>query len=263
MKAIITGASSGIGHALAKRLAREKYDLVLVARREDKLRDLSRELERDHGIKAEVLVLDVTLPDAPRRLLEVAGDADLVVNNAGYGKHAPVVDVSIESATGMVRLNCEALTGVLQAFLPRMVARKSGTILNVASVAAFQPIPHFAVYAATKAYVLSLSIAADAEVKRHGVRVLTLCPGPVPTEFQAVSGTTMDHAPGFLQVTAERCADEAYWMIRRGKRTWVPNWFLRNLIRLEALVPQCLVVFLAGRAVPPPPVQAPASPARS
>jgi uncharacterized protein len=199
-----------------------------------------------------VIGLDVTEPDAPRRLLEAAGDADLLVNNAGYGKHGAQVDISVADSAGMVRLNCEALAALVATFLPRFVARKSGTILNVASVASFQPIPFFAVYSATKAFVLSLSIALDAEVKRHGVRVLALCPGPVPTEFQAIANTTDEHAPAILKATAEHVAEDALWMIRRGRGVWIPNWVLRFLISLEAFVPNWLIVHFAGKAVPPP-----------
>src|SRR5437588_269793 len=180
MKAIITGASSGIGEALARRMAQDGWDLVLVARREDRLAALKAALEAENKVKVEVVGLDVTDPTAPARLLESAGDADVLVNNAGYGKHGAQVWLAGPEVTGMVRLNCEAHTGLVSAFFPRMVERKSGTILNVASIAGFQPIPFFAVYAATKAFVLSLSIALDEEVKRHGVRVLALCPGPVP-----------------------------------------------------------------------------------
>src|SRR5437588_687197 len=132
-----------------------------------------------------------------------------------------------------------------------MVERKSGTILNVASIARFQPIPFFAVYAATKAFVLSLSIALDEEVKRHGVRVLALCPGPVPTEFQQVANTTQDHAPSFMTVSADEVADDALWMLRRKKRVWIPGWACRVLISLEALVPTSLIVYFAGKTVPP------------
>jgi short-subunit dehydrogenase len=253
---VITGASSGIGEALARRLAREKYDLLLVARREDRLLAHSQEIAREHGVKVSILGLDVTDPQAAKLLLERAGDADLVVNNAGFGKHTPHEDLSLDHATGMVRLNCEALTAIMTAFLPRMIARKSGTILNVASIAAFQPVPWFACYSASKAFVLSLSIAVDAEVRRHGVRVLTLCPGPVPTEFQAIANTTQDHAPWFLRASAEKVADDALWQIRRGRRVWVPNFVLRTCMFLEAFVPQWLVVYLAGKSAPPHPVVA-------
>ncbi|MEZ0228933.1 MAG: SDR family NAD(P)-dependent oxidoreductase [Planctomycetota bacterium] len=261
MKAIITGASAGIGEALARRMARDGWDLVLVARRIDRLAALEAELERDHRVRVEVIGLDVTGPDAPGRLLEAAGDADVLVNNAGYGKHGAQIDISPADSAGMVRLNCESLTALVATFLPRFVARGSGTILNVASVASFQPIPFFAVYSATKAYVLSLSIALDAEVKRHGVRVLALCPGPVPTEFQAIANTTDDHAPEILKATAEQVAEDALWMIHRGKGIWVPNFVLRFLIGLEAFVPNRLIVYLAGKSVPPPaprPAPAPA-----
>jgi len=253
MKAIITGASSGIGEALARRMARDGYDLVLVARREERLSQLKETIERDGKVKVETIALDVTEPDAPSRLFERAGDADVLVNNAGYGKHGAQVDLSPAECTGMVRLNCEALTGLTAAFLPGMVARKRGTILNVASIVAFQPVPYFALYAATKAFVLSLSIGLDEEVKRHGVRVLALCPGPVPTEFQKVANTTMDHAPSLMTVSAEEVAEDALWMIRREKRVWIPGWACRFLISLEAFVPTSVIVHFAGRTVPPPP----------
>jgi short-subunit dehydrogenase len=252
MKAIITGASAGIGEALARRMAREGYDLLLVARREERLKALAEQLEREHKVKVEVFGLDVTEPDAPAKLLERAGDADVLVNNAGYGKHGAQVDLGVSECTGMVRLNCESLTGICAAFLPKMVARRGGTILNVASIAGFQPIPWFAVYAATKSFVLSLSLALDAEVKRHGVRVLALCPGPVPTEFQAIANTTQDHAPSFLVASAEEVADDALWMIRRGKGVWIPNFLCRLFISLEAFVPTSVIVHFAGKTVPPP-----------
>jgi short-subunit dehydrogenase len=199
-----------------------------------------------------VFALDVTEADAPQRLLERAGDADVLVNNAGYGKHGAQVELSVAETTGMVRLNCEALAGVIAAFLPRWVERKSGTILNVASIAGFQPILWFSVYAATKAFVLSLSLALDEEVKHHGVRVLALCPGPVPTEFQAIANTTPDHAPAFMIVSAEAVADDALWMIKHKKRVWIPGFAVRFLISLEAFVPQRLIVYFAGKSVPPP-----------
>src|SRR5581483_11145913 len=261
MKAIITGASAGIGEALARRMARAGWDLVLVARRVERLAALEAELERDQKVQVEVIGLDVTEPDAAQKLLEKAGDADVLVNNAGFGKHGAQVELSVAESTGMVRLNCEALTALCAAFLPRFVQRKSGTILNVASVAAFQPIPFFGVYAATKAYVLSLTHALDAEVRRHGVRVLALCPGPVPTEFQAVANTTMDHAPKLLVVSPEQVAEDALWMIERGKRVWIPGFLMRFLISLEAFVPTSVIVHFAGKTVPPP-VRAP-EPAKS
>jgi short-subunit dehydrogenase len=250
-KAVITGASSGIGDALARRLARAGYDLLLVARREDRLKELAQALERDHKVKVQVLALDVTADGAAPKIVAAAPDADVIVNNAGYGKHAPAEDVSLEAATGMVRLNCEALTALTQAYLPLLLQKRSGTILNVGSIAGFQPIPYFAVYAATKAYVSSLSVALDEEVRRRGVRVLVLCPGPVPTEFQTIADTTQDHAPAFLRVSAQQVAEDAFWMIRKGRRVWVPNFFLRTAMFLERFVPQRLVVYFAGKTVPP------------
>lgn len=256
-KAIITGASSGIGEALARRLAREGYDLLLVARRKDRLEGLAHDLSLKHPVKADVLALDVTAPDAAARLLERAGDADVLVNNAGYGKHGPMIEIPPDQALGMVRLNCESLLALTQAFLPRMVARKSGTILNVGSIAGIQPLPFEAVYGATKAFVNSLSVALDEEVRRHGVRVLVICPGPVPTEFQEIANSPNEHAPGFVKVSAEQVADECAWMIRKGKRKRVPNAILRLAMWCERLAPEWFVVSMAGRVLAPKKVLAP------
>jgi short-subunit dehydrogenase len=256
MEAIITGASSGIGATLAPRLARAGWDLVLVARRADRLEALAKQIEKDvPGRKARAIGLDVTAPDAAKRLLEQCPDADVLINNAGYGKHGAALDISLEHSTSMVRLNCEALTALTMAYLPRMVARGRGTILNVSSIAGFQPIPYFAVYSATKAYVTSLSMALDAEVRSKGVRVLCLCPGPVPTEFQEVADTTMDHSPKIFVRSPELIADRAVWMIQNGVGLHVPGWPLRMQIFFQRLLPRSLVVYLAGKSVPPNPVK--------
>jgi len=177
---------------------------------EDEVRDpdalaaLEAELEREHEVQVEVIGLDVTEPDAAQKLLERAGDADVLVNNAGYGKHGAQIDLTVAESTGMVRLNCESLTAICAAFLPRFVARKKGTILNVASVAGFQPIPWFAVYAATKAFVLSFTEAVAEEVRGTGVRVLALCPGAVRSELDVFS-----HNAGLLGKLPSLSPEEA------------------------------------------------------
>lgn len=252
MQAIITGASSGIGEALAPRLARAGYDLVLVARRAERLEALAKKIEAENpGRKARALALDITAEDAAKRLVDAAPDADLLVNNAGFGKHGAALEIEPEASIKMVRLNCEALTALTMAYLPRMVAKGRGAILNVSSIAGFQPIPFFAVYSATKAYVTSLSMALDAEVRSKGVRVLCLCPGPVPTEFQEVADTTMDHAPKIFIRSADHVADEAVRMVRKGIGLHVPGWPLRVQIFLQRLIPRSMVVYLAGKSVPP------------
>ena len=179
--ALVTGASSGIGAAYARALAAQGYDLILVARRADRLQALADEVKQAHGHRAEVLPADLLRREAPAEL--VAGVAalgmqvDLLVNNAGMGVHGPFADATAEDDLRMIDLNITSLTALTRAFAPAMIARRSGAIINVASTAAFQAIPFMGVYAATKAYVLSFSEAIAEELRPHGITVQCLCPG--------------------------------------------------------------------------------------
>ena len=185
--ALITGASSGIGLELAKVFARNQYDLILVARSEDKLKALQDELTRQYNIQAVVMSYDLTEKEAPTQLFEQVQQqnltVDVLVNNAGYGDYAEFVNSDWEKVQGMILLNVLALTHMTRLFLPAMVARGSGKVLNVSSTAAFQPGPMMAVYFATKAYTLSFSEAIAAETEDKGVGVTVLCPGPTQSEF--------------------------------------------------------------------------------
>ena len=188
-RSLITGASAGIGTALARRLAERGSDLVLVARREDRLRDLAAELESAHGITCDVVALDLSA-DRPGATLreQVDGDVDLVVNNAGIATQGSFVDADVEDLDRVIAVDIAALVDVCHAFLPDMVARGSGTILNVSSTTAFQPVPTLAVYAAAKTFVLSFTQALWCEARIHGVQVMALAPGPTKTEFFDVIG---------------------------------------------------------------------------
>ncbi len=187
---IITGASSGIGEGFARAFAEEGITLLLVARREERLLKLAEELKGKTAVF--VLSEDLNDPEAPAVIQafcrekgwKVAG----LINNAGFGWQQSFADTEEGHLSGMIRVNIQALTMLSRLFLPGMVERKKGFILNVASTAAFQAIPYFSVYAASKAYVLSLSEALYEEVRGHGVHVCALCPGPVATEFQQVAG---------------------------------------------------------------------------
>ena len=187
--ALITGASSGIGLELAKLFARDGYELVLVARRVERLEELGRELTQRHGVRCHTISVDLAQPDAAAeivRRLEGAGPAvDVLVNNAGFGVLGPLATTEPETAGRMIRVNIEALTQLTRALLPGMLARRRGRILNVASTAGFAPGPLMAVYYATKAYVISFSEALAEELRGTGVTVTVLCPGPTRTEFQA------------------------------------------------------------------------------
>lgn len=183
---LVTGASGGIGEAIARLLAAHRARVVLVARSADVLERLADEY-RGLGAEAHVFAHDLAAPGAAEALVarvHAAGlTVDVLVNNAGYGKAGPFVDAEAATYEDMIQLNCGALTALARLLLPPMLARGRGGILNVASTASFQPVPRFAVYAATKAYVRSLSEALHAEVVGTGVRVCCLCPGPVDTGF--------------------------------------------------------------------------------
>ena len=185
--ALITGASAGLGAEFARQLARRGTRLVLVARREDRLRTLADEVGN-----ARVIAMDLSAHDAAERLvadLDAAGDeVELLINNAGFGQIGRFVSLDARRQREMIDLNIGTLTDLCRLIAPRMIERKSGGILNIASTAAFQPGPNMAVYFATKAYVLSFSEALHEELKPQGVHVSALCPGPTRTEFGDVAG---------------------------------------------------------------------------
>lgn len=189
---IVTGASAGIGAALARECARRRWSLMLTARRRDRLEALAEELRSEHGIEVHVEPADLSRSEGPGALLDAVESAGLIVggliNNAGFGQRGEVADIGTERQTQMVDLNVRALTELTARVLPGMKARRRGRILNVASTAAFQPGPYMAVYYATKAYVLSFTEAVHEEARPYGVHVSALCPGPTDSEFAAEAG---------------------------------------------------------------------------
>ena len=237
--ALVTGASSGIGLDLARKLAAEKFDVVLVARSEGKLREVADALAKEHGITATVLRADLARPEAAaalvRALDEQKLDVDVLVNNAGYALYGPFAETNLGDELNMIQVNIVALTQLTKLILPRMVAKKSGRILNVASTAAFQPGPLMAVYYATKAYVLSLSEALANELDGSGVTVTALCPGPTRTGFQARA--QMEESKlvrGKDIMTSEEVARRGFDGLMRGKTVVIPgmgNKVLANAVR--------------------------------
>jgi uncharacterized protein len=190
--ALITGASKGLGEDFARQLAAKGYNLVLVARSQDKLQALTAELTAKHGIKAEAIAADLTQPQACQQVFgQVEGmdwAIDLLINNAGFGDYGEFGTCDGPSQTSMVQLNVQALVDMTHLVLPGMQSRGQGAVINVASIAAFQPMPYMSVYAASKAFVLSFSSALWAENKDRGIYVQCLCPGATETNFAAVSG---------------------------------------------------------------------------
>ena len=197
--ALITGASSGIGTELARALARRGHGISLVARRTDRLEALASELVSRHGIRAETFGCDLSVASERDRLVESVRERGLTVeilcNNAGYGTAGRFVKLGRDREVSMVRLNCEAVVDLCGRYAPEMVGRRRGAILNVASTAAFQPLPGQSTYAASKAMVLSFTEALHQELVRSGVAVTVLCPGPVRTDSPPSPGSTGSPSP--------------------------------------------------------------------
>lgn len=251
--ALITGASSGIGAEFARQLAAAGWKVVLVARRRDRLESLADELAGDRG---RAHVLDADLSDANVSLaladrVEGLGlEVDLLVNNAGVCVYGPFVEQDPQDYVQMLRVNSEAMTLLTRTFLPGMIARGKGNVLNVASIAGVIPTPYVSGYSATKAFVLSFTKALGEEVRGTGVSVMSVTPGPVPTELQALAG--LEHQPNFPpRVTAARVVSEALRGVDRGKRNVSPGYINTGAILAAKLAPSRLQSAVSGRMYRP------------
>lgn len=227
--AVVTGASSGIGEELAAQLAARGYDLVLVARRRDRLESLAERLRNAHGASCAVIEADLARRaerDALAiRLTSEVSRLDVLVNNAGFGTHGFFRETDLDRELELIEVNCAALVHLTKAVLPGMLERKRGFVMNVASVAAFTPGPVMAMYYASKAFVLSLSEALWEECRGTGVHVSALCPGPVKTEFQSMAGIAAGaRSSGAAPIPVERVAREGLDALFRGKRVVLPGY---------------------------------------
>jgi short-subunit dehydrogenase len=247
MKAItlITGASAGIGAELARVFAAHGHELVLIARRQDRLEALADEIAATGKPRPVVLVADLEQRDAAIKirgqLLLLELEPEIVVNNAGFGLVGAATVLSRDEQLGMIDLNVRALTE-LSLIFAESLARHRGGILNVASIAAFLPGPSMAVYYATKAFVLSFSEALHRELADRGVRVTALCPGPVVTEFQARSGMRIDPAMRLILVPPHRVAQIGYHGLMRGKRVVVAGFGNKIVVLLLRFLPHALLL---------------------
>ncbi len=242
---VVTGASAGIGAALARIFARNGHRLALVARRDDRLRQLSDEIAASGAPRPLVIVADLALAGAAGQIGAApaarGAEPQYVVNNAGFGLVGLASVRDRDEQLAMIDLNVRALTDLSLAFVDSL-ARHHGGILNVGSLAGFLPGPGMAVYYATKAYVLSFSEALHSELKSRGVRVSVLCPGPVPTEFAARAGVKKGLAPGLLTQSAEFVAQQGYHGLMRGQRIVVPGLLNKLIVVLIRLFPRRLLL---------------------
>ncbi len=224
---LITGASAGIGCELARLFAADKSNVILVARRREKLEQLAAELRRDCGVQVRTLAKNLADPDSPRAIFDAlaaeSATVDVLVNNAGFGAAGSVANLPLEKQMDMIRVNVAALTHLTRLFLPGMIQRRLGGVLNVGSTAAFQPGPYMAVYYATKAYVLSFTEALAEEVIGSGVRVACLAPGPTATEFAAVADVESKLLFRLGTADARTVALAGYRGFRRGRLLIIPG----------------------------------------
>jgi short-subunit dehydrogenase len=250
--AVITGASGGIGHELAKQFAGGGYPLLLAARGADKLRAVADELTRTHGVPAATCALDLAEPDAPERLFQEASrqgrPVEVLVNNAGFGSWGPFAEADLADTLAMLRLNVVALTHLTRLVLPGLIEHDRGGVLNVASTAAFQPGPLMAVYYATKAYVLHFTEALADELRATKVRVTALCPGPTATRFEARAGLGASKLfTGRRVMDAATAAEAGYRGLLCGRRVVVPGLWNNLLVQSVRLFPRRVVAGVVRR----------------
>jgi short-subunit dehydrogenase len=225
--ALVTGASSGIGEQFARQLADRGHRVALVARREERLKQLAEELGGEE--RAVVISADLAVEGERDRLAEqleqLGARVDILVNSAGYGLYRPFVDTGREQELAQLRLLVEAVVDLMARYLPGMVERRRGAVINMSSTAGLQPLPYNAGYSAAKGHVLLLSEAVHAEVKDHGVTVTAVCPGPVPSGFQEASdaGYFAQRLPKFTFVTPQRVAEDALRAAEEGKISVIPG----------------------------------------
>ncbi|HEV7844291.1 MAG TPA: SDR family oxidoreductase [Pyrinomonadaceae bacterium] len=250
---LITGASSGIGEAFARRLAARGENVLLVARSQEKLASMCNELGRANHVNAQFVALDLTQEDAAARLFAETNrrglEVETLINNAGFGSMGDFIQLDIQRELSMIDLNIKSLVALTHYYLPPMRERKSGTIINVASTAAFQGVPGMATYAATKAFVLSFSEALWVENRSFDVHVMALCPGVTETNFFAAASA--ERPPLRAAQTADQVVDTALSGLKRGKSHIISGWTNYLMAESERLVPRWIVARIAGKAMRP------------
>ena len=247
--AIITGASRGIGAAYARALSRKGYDLMLVARDQERLQAVADDLQSHQKGTVSIEKLDLSQPGAATQLFLASRQhrpyPDLVINNAGFGMYGPFAAMPLSRLQEMCQLHIITILETMRLFLPSMIERKAGGIINVASIAGFLPIPYMAEYAATKAFLISLSEAVGEEVRKSGVTIQACCPGYTETDFHITAGVTLDPPP--QTQTAQEVVLASLRALEHG-HTRVPTWMQGRLLDLACrLLPRSMVIRLAGQ----------------
>lgn len=262
-KAVITGASSGIGQVFAMELARAGYDIVAIARRSEKLEELRKKIEAETGAAVTCESVDLAKQEGINRATAFAADpaVTMLINNAGYGIAGQFLELSQEREQGMIDLNVTTLYTLSKAFGLAFAARKKGGIINLGSTASFQPVPVFSVYGATKAFVLSFTSAISKELEQYGVRIMTLCPGPTATEFFDVATDPKNMAQESKKgndkptnskvkkqkmMTPQQVVKGALAAFKKGKRVWVAGAGNRTLSILASRFPREMVLKVIG-----------------
>jgi len=249
--ALVTGASAGLGRDFARLFAADGHDVVLVARRRARLEELAGELERAHHVKTHVIAADLTDPTAPGAIAEAltgAGtDIEFLVNNAGFGSNGRFVEQSRQRELDMVSVNVSALLALTHLFLPAMIERGRGRILNIGSTAGFQPGPFMATYYASKAFVNHFSEAIAHEVAGTGVTVTVSCPGPVATEFGEVSGNGKSRLFKSGVASSDAIARQAYAAMMKGKRMVVHGFTAKAGVQALRISPRAAIQRIAAR----------------
>jgi hypothetical protein len=252
--ALVTGASSGIGLAFARVLAGEGYNLILTARRRERLEQLAHELQSRYGVNASVIPADLAEPGAVDRLVgDISGPSlrvDVLVNNAGFGVPGRYASTTWQQQRDFLQVLVIAVTELSHRLLPPMIERRWGRIINVASVAGLMPgVAGHTLYAASKAFVIKFSESLALETARHGVHVCASCPGFTLTEFHDVTGTRaqVNTMPRFMWLDADRVAQESYAAVMKGVPVYVPGRLYRTLVGASRLLPQSLVLALMER----------------
>ncbi len=250
-RALITGASVGIGYELARLMAADQINLVLTARNRERLEQVATELRSAHGITVDVIDKDLGTPTGAQEIFDAVGRSapiDILVNNAGFGVHGALAETDVQKQLQLLQVNMTSLVHLTHLFLPGLLQRGEGRIMNVASIAGYQPGPYMATYYASKAFVLSFSEAVDEELPRDGkVRVTTLCPGPTATEFFSRAHIENSKATVTQMMSASAVAEIGYRAMLAGQRTVITGLRNRILIMAGKFAPRRLATRIAGK----------------